>query len=134
MRALVVEDNAVNMLIAVAMLQDWGLMVEQAVDGRAALALVAAQDPAQPGFDVVLMDLQMPGVDGITATRELRARGVRTPIVALTATVVDGVRREALQAGFDEVLSKPIDSERLLHLLHQLYTNSQHRRIAAWPD
>lgn len=120
MRALVVEDNPVNMLITVALLQDWGLQVAQATDGHAALALVAAEARAGRGFDVVLMDLQMPGLDGLGATRALRAAGVATPVVALTATVLDDIRAQALQGGFVEVLSKPIEPMPLKALLGRL--------------
>jgi CheY-like chemotaxis protein len=110
MRALVVEDNPVNMLITVALLENWGLQVAQACDGRAALASVAEEAEAGRHFDVVLMDLQMPGLDGLGATRALRAAGVTTPVVALTATVPDDARAQAQQAGFADVLCKPIDA------------------------
>jgi len=110
MRALVVEDNPVNMLITVALLENWGLQVAQACDGRAALASVAEEAEAGRHFDVVLMDLQMPGLDGLGATRALRAAGVTTPVVALTATVLDDARAQAQQAGFADVLCKPIDA------------------------
>ncbi len=120
LRALVVEDNPVNMLITVALLQDWGLEVAQATDGRAALARVADEAELDRAYDVVLMDLQMPGLDGLGATRALRAAGVRTPVVALTATVLEDARAQALAAGFAEVLSKPIESARLKALLASL--------------
>ena len=120
MRALVVEDNPVNMLITVALLHDWGLQVAQASDGQAALDLVAAETRAGRSFDVVLMDLQMPGLDGLAATRALRAAGVPTPVVALTATVRDDARAQALEAGFVDVLSKPIDAPPLKALLGHL--------------
>ena len=117
MRALVVEDNPVNMLITVALLEDWGLDVAQAADGRAALACVADEFDAGRHFDVVLMDLQMPGLDGVATTRALRAAGVHTPVVALTATVFDDARAQTLAAGFVEVLCKPIDAPLLKALL-----------------
>jgi CheY-like chemotaxis protein len=117
MRALVVEDNPVNMLITVALLEDWGLDVAQAADGRTALACVADEVDAGRHFDVVLMDLQMPGLDGVATTRALRAAGVHTPVVALTATVFDDARAQTLAAGFVEVLCKPIDAPLLKALL-----------------
>lgn len=120
LRALVVEDNPVNMLITVATLHDWGLQTAQASDGEAALALVDAEQAAGRGFDVILMDLQMPGIDGLSATRALRARGVATPVVALTATVLDDARQQALAAGANAVMSKPIEAERLRALLGAL--------------
>jgi len=120
LRALVVEDNPVNMLITVATLHDWGLQTAQASDGEAALALVDAELAAGRGFDVILMDLQMPGIDGLSATRALRARGVATPVVAMTGEVLDDARDQALAAGVNAVMSKPIEAERLRALLGTL--------------
>ncbi len=120
LRALVVEDNPVNMLITVATLQDWGLQVGQATDGHAALALADAEQAAGRGFDVVLMDLQMPGLDGLATTRALRDRGLAMPVVALTATVLDDARERARLAGIAEVMSKPIEGDRLRALLERL--------------
>lgn len=119
-RALVVEDNPVNMLITVATLQGWGLQVAQAIDGHAALALLDNERAAGRGFDIVLMDLQMPGLDGLAATRALRQRGLAMPVVALTATVRDDARAQALEAGIAEVMSKPIESEQLRAVLERL--------------
>ena len=117
LRVLVAEDNPVNMLITVALLEGWGVQVEQVVNGRAAVHSVAtAQQQGRP-FDLVLMDLQMPDVDGLAATRQIRALGVHTPVVAFTATVVDRVWTEAREAGFDEVLAKPVDADQLHALL-----------------
>ena len=115
MRVLMVEDNAVNMLIAVAMLQSWGVQVTQAHDGREALA--AVQDSAATGrpFHAVLMDVQMPEMSGHEATRALRQldAGKDLPIVALTAAALVTERDEALQAGMDDFLTKPIDGGKL---------------------
>ena len=120
LRALVAEDNPVNMLITVATLQDWGATVSEAADGRAALAQVARAEQAGQPFDVVLMDLHMPELDGLAATRALRASGVRTPVVGLTASVLDDVRQQAREAGFDDVLAKPIEAKPLQALLAEL--------------
>jgi PAS domain S-box-containing protein len=114
-RVLMVEDNAVNMLIAVAMLERWGVVVVQAQDGRQALAAVhTAADEGQP-FDAVLMDVQMPVMSGHEATRALRATtaGRRLPVIALTAAALVSERDEALASGMDDFLTKPIDAERL---------------------
>ena len=120
LRVLVAEDNPVNMLITVALLEGWGLQVEQAVNGREALqrATHARHDGAP--FDLVLMDLQMPVLDGLSAAREMRAAGLQSPIVALTATVVDHDWAEARHAGLNDVLAKPVDSKRLHALLASL--------------
>jgi PAS domain S-box-containing protein len=112
MRVLMVEDNAVNMLIAVATLQRWGVRVTEACDGHEALAAVEA---APQPFDAVLMDVQMPGMSGHEATRELRLRpaGRGVPIIALTAAALVSERDQALASGMDDFLTKPIDADRL---------------------
>ena len=113
LRVLMVEDNAVNMLIAVAMLESWGAVVTQVGDGRAAVA--AVQRAAADGlpFDAVLMDVQMPVMSGHEATRELRRLGHRLPVIALTAAALVTERETAMAAGMDEFLTKPIDAARL---------------------
>jgi PAS domain S-box-containing protein len=112
MRVLMVEDNAVNMLIAVATLQRWGVLVTEACDGHEALAAVEA---APQPFDAVLMDVQMPGMSGHEATRELRLRpaGRGVPIIAFTAAALVSEREQALTSGMDDFLTKPIDADRL---------------------
>ncbi len=112
LRVLMVEDNPVNMLIAVATLERWGVRVTQAVDGAQALAAV---DGAPQPFDIVLMDVQMPGMSGHEATRELRQRpaGRGLPIIALTAAALVSEREQALASGMDDFLTKPIDADRL---------------------
>jgi PAS domain S-box-containing protein len=121
LRVLMVEDNAVNMLVAVAMLEAWGVNVTQAVDGREALAAVQRAHAAGTPFDGVLMDVQMPVMSGHEATRALRqmpaARGL--PIVALTAAALVTERDEALRAGMDDFLTKPIDAEKLKAVLRR---------------
>jgi CheY-like chemotaxis protein len=114
-RVLMAEDNAVNMMIAVAMLEHWGVRVAQAFDGRSAVdAVHAAVRDGEP-FDAVLMDVQMPVMGGHEAARELRrhyAAGELT-IVALTAAALVSERDEALAAGMDDFLTKPIDASKL---------------------
>lgn len=115
MRVLMVEDNPVNMLIAVAMLQSWGVEVSQAQDGRQALvALRNSADAGQP-FHAVLMDVQMPEMSGHEATRALRQMdaGRGLPVIALTAAALVTERDEALEAGMDDFLTKPIDADKL---------------------
>jgi PAS domain S-box-containing protein len=118
-RVLLVEDNPVNMTVASAMLQQWGVHVIEAVDGPAALE--AAEDAAASGrpVDLVLMDVQMPGMSGHEATRRLRQRWDprQLPIVALTAAALVSEREEALQAGMNDFLTKPIDGARLREAL-----------------
>ncbi len=114
-RVLLVEDNAVNMVIAAAMLERWGVQVEQAENGSFAVAAVqSAADAGQP-FDAVLMDVQMPVMSGHEATRALRDcdAGRHVPVIALTAAALVTERDEALAAGMNDFLTKPIDAERL---------------------
>ncbi|WP_309648537.1 response regulator [Nocardioides sp.] len=104
---LVVEDNAVNQMVAGGLLESMGYTVELADDGLAALEVLARRS-----FDVVLMDVQMPRMDGYAATRALReteAGGRRTPVIAMTAAAVDGERERCLGAGMDDYLTKPVD-------------------------
>ena len=114
-RVLMVEDNPVNMMIAVAMLERWGVEVAQAHDGREAVAQVHVAAAAGRPFDAVLMDVQMPVMSGHEATRALRAgaAGRDLPIIALTAAALVTERDAALAAGMNDFLTKPIDAERL---------------------
>jgi PAS domain S-box-containing protein len=118
-RVLLAEDNPVNMMIAVAMLEHWAVEVTQVADGRAAVEAVDAAVAAHHPFDVVVMDVQMPVMGGHEAARELRRRydAVALPILALTAAALVSERDEALAAGMDAFLTKPIEAGRLRHAL-----------------
>ncbi len=112
-RALVAEDNPVNMLITVALLEQWGVEVTQAPDGRAAVAAVHEAARSGRPFDVVLMDMHMPQMSGEAASRALREHfdADQLPIIALTAAALVSERDEALQAGMCGFLTKPIDPD-----------------------
>ncbi len=116
MRVLLVEDNAVNQMIARAMLESLGCSVESADNGRKAIESMAANR-----FDLVLMDCQMPEMDGFEATRVWRKREpkspARLPIIALTASALEGDRERCLDAGMDDYLAKPFVREQLATLL-----------------
>jgi CheY-like chemotaxis protein len=118
---LMVEDNPVNMLIAATLLEQWGVQVEQAADGQQAVA--AVQRRAQQGqrFDAVLMDVQMPVMSGHEATRALRREfsAEALPIIALTAAALVSEREQALAAGMNDFLTKPIDATRLHQALQR---------------
>jgi CheY-like chemotaxis protein len=123
-RVLMAEDNAVNMMIAVAMLERWGVSVTQACDGREAVASVQAAHARGEPFHAVLMDVQMPVMSGHEATRALRAlegsgRLPPLPIIALTAAALVTERDEALGAGMNDFLTKPIDADRLFDTLQR---------------
>ena len=107
------------MMIAVAMLERWGVDVAQAHDGHEAVTEVHVAAAAGHPFDAVLMDVQMPVMSGHEATRVLRASvaGRQLPIIALTAAALVTERDEALAAGMNDFLTKPIDAEKLLATL-----------------
>jgi signal transduction histidine kinase/ActR/RegA family two-component response regulator len=113
-RILIVEDNAVNQLVAVRLVEKLGYKTDSARNGQEALDCVSAAD-----YLLILMDCQMPVMDGIDATREIRRRenGRRTPIVALTARAMKEDEANCLEAGMDSFLSKPIDSKKLAEVL-----------------
>jgi PAS domain S-box-containing protein len=122
LRVLMVEDNPVNMMIAVALLEQWGMEVSQACDGAQAVEAIHAQASMGKPFDAVLMDVQMPVMGGHEATREVRRQfsGEELPIVALTAAALVSERDEALAAGMNDFLTKPIDAQRLRDTLVRL--------------
>ena len=116
---LVVEDNAVNMMIVVAMLEQWGVQVAQVTDGSLAVAAVEHAVSKCLPFDLVLMDVQMPEMSGHEAARQLRLRydAQALPIVALTAAALVSERDRALQSGMNDFLTKPIDAPKLRQAL-----------------
>ena len=123
-RVLVVEDNEVNMLITTACLEQWGMQVLPASDGHDALAmlrslLTAGDDSHGTPVDLVLMDLQMPGMSGFEATRAIHALpGLETlPVIALTAAALVDERQRAFDAGMTAFLTKPIQAEALQQAL-----------------
>jgi CheY-like chemotaxis protein len=126
-RILMVEDNAVNMMIAVALLERWGAIVDQADDGPSALRAVDRAHDAGNPFDIVLMDVQMPGMSGHEVTRRLRTRYDRNtlPVVALTAAALVSEREDAMAAGMNDFLTKPIDADRLRHTLQRVLMEAE---------
>ncbi len=115
MRVLLVEDSPDNQLIIGHYLKLAGAVVELAGNGQDGVTRAMADH-----FDVVLMDIQMPVMDGYRAAAELRSRGYSGPVVALTAYAMKEERERALSAGFDEHLPKPVDRAALLRLLERL--------------
>ena len=109
-RILLVEDNEVNRQLAVELLEQEGCSVEVAVNGREALTMVGA---AERGYDLVLMDMQMPVMDGCQATRLIRQdpRFAALPIVAMTAHARDEERQKTIDAGMNAHIAKPIDAQ-----------------------
>ncbi|MGZ6037114.1 MAG: PAS domain-containing protein [Phenylobacterium sp.] len=118
LRVLVVEDNATNRMIATKLLETLGAQVATAADGYLGVEAAESGD-----FHLILMDVQMPGIDGLEAARRIRALGgaaAETPIVALTANVLAHQRRSYLDAGMDGVVGKPISPGTLLREIARL--------------
>jgi two-component system sensor histidine kinase/response regulator len=115
-RVLLAEDNPVNVLVATRLLERHGFDVIAVGNGR-----LAVEALAQNAFDVILMDVQMPEMDGLQATRAIRAKeatgGARMPIVALTAHAMQGDEQRCLDAGMDAYATKPIDAAQLLEAI-----------------
>jgi CheY-like chemotaxis protein len=120
-RILLVEDNAVNQLVARRLLEKRGHTVVVATNGREALAVL--EESAWVGFDCVLMDVQMPEMDGFECTAIIRSKEpvtrVHLPIVAMTAHSMSGDEARCLAAGMDAYLSKPIEPNALFDVVDQ---------------
>ena len=101
---LLAEDNAVNALLARALLSRAGCTVDRASRGAEAVAAALARP-----YDLILMDMRMPGMSGLAAARAIRAAGCATRMVALTANTYDDDRRACREAGMDGFLTKPLD-------------------------
>jgi len=117
-RILLVEDNAFNQMAITGLLKKWGHSIDVANNGREALSILAADD-----YDIVLMDVQMPVMDGVEATKAIREKeqesGNHVPIVGLTANAMAGDRERYLAAGMDAYSTKPVQSAKLLAALNE---------------
>ncbi len=116
-RILLAEDNEANRRVMTLRLHQVGAEVTAVADGRAVLDAVAAAQESKTPFDLILMDLQMPVLDGYEATRQLREQGFRQPIIALTAHARPEDREECLRFGCDDHISKPLNWNQLEGLL-----------------
>jgi len=126
-RILLAEDNAVNQLVAQGMLGKFGLRADMVANGKLALEALA-----QKPYDIILMDIQMPILDGVEATRQIRSGKVKgptpdfpvskIPIIAMTAHAMHGDRQRFLDAGLDDYLTKPLNLEAIQAVLHRWLT------------
>lgn len=114
-RVLVVDDGNENRELLSVVLEELGLAVTPAENGK-----IGADRALQESFDVILMDIQMPVMDGKSATRYLREQGLETPIIALTAHAMKGFESEVEEAGFSGYMTKPIDIDGLIEMLADL--------------
>ncbi|AWI78950.1 hypothetical protein CEW87_05975 [Parazoarcus communis] len=111
-RILVVDDGDENRELVATVLGEFGLKPDEAENGQIAVDKAGAK-----AYDLILMDMQMPVMDGFTATRTLRAAGIATPIVALTANAMRGFEQEVIAAGCSAYLTKPVDIDALLAMV-----------------
>ena len=120
-KLLLVEDNELNREIAYEILSEYGFLIDTAENGSEALEKVSASAPGD--YELVLMDIQMPIMDGFTATRHIRAlpdpRKAGIHILAMTANAFDEDRKAAAQCGMDGFLSKPINIEEVVQTLQR---------------
>ena len=118
-----VEDNELNREIATAILEEAGLKVDAVEDGTDAVARMT--EAAEDAYDLILMDIQMPKMDGYTATREIRTlrsnKKANIPIVAMTANAFEEDRQKALKAGMNAHIAKPIDVSILMRTLDKIF-------------
>ena len=115
MRVLLVEDDAMNRKVVRDMLEVAGIEIQEASDGQAGLDLIA-----RSVFDLLLLDLRMPGMDGLTAIRHVRTRGgacTDLPCIVVTADTRPSLRSECILAGADEVLLKPVAMQALFETI-----------------
>ncbi|MBW3600804.1 MAG: response regulator, partial [Planctomycetes bacterium] len=130
LRILLAEDGPINQEVAIGLLNMAGHTVQAVGNGREALDAVQ-----RDSFDVILMDLEMPEMDGLEATSRIRdheaASGGRTPIIAMTAHAVKGFRERCLEAGMDNFVTKPIDLDELLRALESVTSPAE--ELAAAP-
>jgi len=121
---LVAEDVRSNQMLAKWLLEKVGFEVTVAEDGNEAVQKVRSRS-----FDLILMDIQMPGMNGYEATKTLRNEGVKTPIIALTASAMSGDEGKCICAGCDDYLSKPIDRRKLLEKIHK-YLSAENKALS----
>ncbi len=113
-KVLVAEDVKTNQILVKSLLSRMGLEVTITSDGNEALQKAMSRE-----FDLILMDIQMPNMNGYEATQAIRQKGITTPIVALTAHAMKGDSEKCIEAGCDDYLSKPIVRNKLLEKLHK---------------
>ncbi len=131
-RVLLAEDNLLNQEVAIDLLQQVGLVVDLARDGQQAIDLATAQ----PDYELILLDVQMPVLDGHEAARRIRRLPAYrdTPIIAMTANAFEEDRRKAIEAGMNDHIAKPVVPEVLYGVLHRCLAGTVARAASSLPD
>jgi CheY-like chemotaxis protein len=119
-RVLVVDDGAETRELIRLLLEESGLTVDEAENG-----LVGVEKASTDNYDLILMDVQMPVMDGFTATKRLRQQGLRTSIIAFTANAMKGFEQQCLESGYSGYLTKPIDVDKFMELMADLLGGKQ---------
>jgi two-component system cell cycle response regulator DivK len=116
-KILIVEDNLQNLMVVQLSLKDQGYLLREATDGKEALRIALKERP-----DLIIMDIQLPGLSGIEVTKKLRERPdfQQVPIVAVTAYAMKGDKEKALKIGFDAYLTKPISTQEIASLVAEM--------------
>lgn len=127
---LVAEDNKMNQLLVKSILDRYDVLTEMVENGDEALAAMRRQQ-----YDLILMDVQMPKVDGITATRLFRKEiDTTTPVIAMTAHVLPGEREKCIEAGMNDYLSKPLDEEEVITMIKRYFLLHKKKKMDAVTD
>lgn len=103
-KVLVVEDNKINLELLLVMLSANGFDAHKAIDGKEALRKIKEEK-----FDLIFMDIELPGMDGVEVTREIKAKDKSIPVIAVTSYAMKGDRERFLAEGFNDYIAKPID-------------------------
>ena len=126
-KVLLVEDNILNQEIATAILEEAGLSVDVVEDGTDAVVRMGSADKSQ--YDVILMDIQMPKMDGYTATKEIRTlssnKKANIPIIAMTANAFEEDKKKAFEAGMNAHIAKPINIDVILEVFDQVFADQE---------
>ena len=121
-KVLIVEDNSLNMKVATMALRPQGYNIVEAVDGEEAIEVAVRENP-----DLIMMDIQLPKMNGLDATRKLRQMPAfaKTPIIALTAYAMKGDKEKTIQAGCNYYLSNPVNTRELRQVVADLLAGNQ---------
>ncbi|MDJ0818000.1 MAG: ATP-binding protein [Desulfobacterales bacterium] len=125
-RVLVVDDGGENRELVKLLLEEAGLFVDEAENGQ-----IGVEKATAGGFDVILMDVQMPVMDGFTAVGILRKQGLKIPVIALTANAMKGFEAQCLEAGYSGYLSKPINIDEFMERMAQILGGRKEKREVA---